>query len=135
MHRDTRPGDALHERHRRTAIDVGVVHLVLLDDAEHAHRRRMPLHARRHRAFGEEAVGIVDPDLLLVDRDRDDQGSLRLGAGFLLGRLHLAVRGLAYTLFSRLGGGGRPGDAWLGILPVIQRGVGVGCGADGPGGR
>ena len=89
MHRDARPGDALHERHRRAAVDVGVVHLVLLDDAEHAHRGRMALHARRHRAFGEQAVGVVDPDLLLVDRDRDDQRALRLGAGFLFGGLGL----------------------------------------------
>ncbi len=51
VHRDTRPGDPLHERHRRAAIDVGVVKLVLLDDAENAHRRRMALHAGRHRAF------------------------------------------------------------------------------------
>ena len=79
MHRDARPGDPLHERHRRAAIDVGVVQLLFLNDAEDAHRRRMAVHARGNRRFREESVGVVDLQLLLVDRDRDDQRSLRLG--------------------------------------------------------
>ena len=79
MHGDAGPGDPLHIGHRRAAIDVGMMQLLFLDDAEHAHRRRMALHARGDRRFREEAVGVVDPQLLLVDRDRDDQRSLRLG--------------------------------------------------------
>ena len=92
VHRDARPGDALHVRHRRAAIDIGVVHLCLLDDAEHAHRRRMAVHAGRDRGFREQSVGVVDPNLLLLDRDRDDQRPLRLGAGFLSAASALARR-------------------------------------------
>ena len=80
MHRDARPGDPLHERHRRAAIDVGMVQLVLLNDAEDAHRRRMALHARGDRRFREKSVGVVDLQVLPLDRDRDDQRALRLGA-------------------------------------------------------
>ena len=48
MQRHARPGDALHEGHRRVAVDIGTVEDLLLDDAEHAERRRQAA-ARRWR--------------------------------------------------------------------------------------
>ena len=130
MHRDTRPGDALHERHRRAAVDVGVVHLVLLDDAEHTHRGRVTLHAGRDRAFGEQTVGVVDPDPLLLDRDVDDQRPLRLGAGFLFRGLVLAGRRLARPRLARRRARRGTVITGIGILPVEQRGVGLHGGAE-----
>ena len=132
---DARPGDPLHVGHRRAAVDVGAVHLVLLDDAEHAHRGRVTLHARRHRAFREQAVGVVDADFLLVDRNGDDQRALRLGVGFLDGRSGLGNR-LAGLRLARLRN--RRGAVISGIvvLPVEQGGgVGLGRGDQGTGRR
>src|SRR6516164_8816342 len=40
VQRHPRPGDALHVRHRRIAVEIGVVIAVLLDDAEDARWRR-----------------------------------------------------------------------------------------------
>ena len=51
MHRDARPGQALHEEHRRVVVDVRAVKAVLLDDAEHAHRGRMAGRAGRNRCL------------------------------------------------------------------------------------
>ena len=121
VQRNARPGDALHVRHRCAAVDVGAVHLVLLDDAEHAHRGRMTLHARRHRALGEQAVGVVDADLLLLDRDRDDQWPLRLGVGFLDGCFGLGGRpaGLRLARLCRRHG---PVVGGVGVLPIEQGG-------------
>ena len=77
VQRDTRPGDALHEGHRRAAIDVRVVQTVLLNDAENADRRGMPGHAgcdQRFRHFGSVAVKV---QLLLIDGNDDLQRPLR----------------------------------------------------------
>ena len=134
MHCDTRPGDALHKGHRRAAVDVGVMHFVLLDDAEHPHRGCMTLHARGHRTFREESVGVVDPDILLIDRDRDDQRSLGPGAGFLFHHRALAGRRFAHARLPRLNRRHRPVITGIGIRPVKQRGVGMRRGADGAGG-
>ena len=41
MHSDARPGDALHERHRRITVDVRAVENLFLDDAEDAEGCRM----------------------------------------------------------------------------------------------
>src|SRR6516164_9780844 len=46
-----RPGDALHVRHWRAAVDVGMMITVFLDYAEDAHRRGMASHPRRHRSL------------------------------------------------------------------------------------
>ena len=129
MHGDARPGDPLHVRHRRAAIDVGMVQLVFLDDAENAHRGRMTLHARGNRSFREEAVGVVDLQALFLDRDRDDQRSLRLGR-FLLRRLDLLglmTAGLLPPLRLRQSG---PIISGIGIRPVIPRGFRLGSGTD-----
>src|SRR5437764_14338541 len=61
VQRHARPGDALHEWHRRAAIDVGMVEAVLLDNAEHAPRGRVTRHAGGHRA-------LRDPDAVAVER-------------------------------------------------------------------
>ncbi len=122
VQRNARPGDALHVRHRCAAVDVGAVHLVLLDDAEHAHRGRMTLHARRYRALGEQAVGVVDADLLLIDRDGDDQRSLRLGVGFLEGSFGLGGRPAGLRLARLRHRRHRPVVAGIGVLPVEQGG-------------
>jgi hypothetical protein len=45
MHGDARPGDALHVRHRRIAVDVRTMEELFLDDAEDAERRRMARYA------------------------------------------------------------------------------------------
>ncbi len=125
MHGNAGPGDPLHVRHRRAAIDVGVVEFMLLDDAEHTHRRRMALHAGRHRGFREHAGAVVDRHLLPVDRHDDDQRPLRLGAGFLPGDawflacgaslLRLLARYLGMPVLSRVIGS-------VGIIrPIIER--------------
>ena len=95
VHRDARPGDALHERHRCAAVDVGVVVAVLLDDAEHALRGRVAGHAGRDRPLCDpDAIGVerhllgadVDDDLLRALRDlAEAQILLDLGL-FGLGR-------------------------------------------------
>ena len=134
MQRDARPGEALHVRHRRAAVDVGAVHLVLLNDAEHAHRGRMPLHARRYRAFGEQPVAVVDAHLLLLDRDGNDQRPVRLGAGLLARRLVLGGR-LAGLRLARLCREHRPVIAGIVILPVEKGGIRPRREGDGAGSR
>ena len=131
---DARPGEALHVRHRRAAIDVGAVHLVLLNDAEHAHRGRMPLHSCRDRAFGEQTVAVVDAHLLLLDRDGNDQRPVRLGAGVLARGLVLGGR-LAGLWLARLWCKHRPVIAGIVILPVEQRGIRLRREGDGAGAR
>ena len=84
MHGDARPRDPLHEGHRRAAVDVGVMQLVLLNDAENTHGCRVARHAGGNRRFRVKSVGVVNLQRLPIDRDRDDQRSLRLGR-FLLG--------------------------------------------------
>ena len=88
VHGHARPGDALHERHRRTAVDVGAVVAVLLDHAEHADRRREARAPARHRALRVEAAAAVGGDALLGDRDDDEMHRLRL-EGLVLDLLRL----------------------------------------------
>ena len=85
VHGDTRPGDALHERHRRAAVDVRMVVAVLLDHAEDAHRRGVPGHARRHRPRHDGRSVVIDGDVLAADRDHDDQRTCRRLRRLLLG--------------------------------------------------
>ena len=82
MHRDTRPGDPLHERHRGAAIDVGMMQLLLLDHAEGAHRRRMAGHAGGNRRFRKEAVGVVYPQILRLIEIEMISGPCGLAASF-----------------------------------------------------
>ena len=76
VHGDTRPGDALHVRHRRAAVDVRMMVAVLLDHAEDAHRRGVPRHAGRDRTRHDRRSVIIDGDVLAADRNHDDQRDL-----------------------------------------------------------
>ena len=74
VQRDAVPGDALHVRHPGIVIEARVVVLVLLDDGEDAGRRLASRGAGRHRRAQDPAVGIVESDLLGLDRhDRHDR--------------------------------------------------------------
>ena len=74
MQRDAVPGDALHVRHPGIVIHGRVVVLVLLDDGEDAGRRLASRGAGRDRRAQDPAVGIVERDLLALDRhDRHDR--------------------------------------------------------------
>ncbi len=68
MQRDAVPGDALHVRHPGIVIHGRVVVLVLLDDGEDAGRRLASLDAARHRRAQDPAIGVVESDLLALDR-------------------------------------------------------------------
>ena len=71
MQRDALPGELLHVRHR-LAIGGRGVHLGLVEDGEHAGRRRMArLAGRDGRGADQDAVAIDEDELL---RDRDDDG-------------------------------------------------------------
>src|SRR5690348_693888 len=93
MHGNAGPSDPLHVGHGRAAIDVGMMKPMLLNYAENAHRRWVARHARGNRCFRKQPVSVVNPDLLLSDRNRDDQRPLRFSA-LLLGNLGFLV-GLA----------------------------------------
>ena len=74
VQRDAVPGDALHVRHPGIVIHVRAVVLFLLDDGEDAGRRLASLGAGRHRRAQDPAVGVVEGDLLGLDRhDRHDR--------------------------------------------------------------
>ena len=74
MQRDAVPGDALHVRHPGIVIHGRVVVLVLLDDGEDAGRRLASGGAGRDRRTQDPALGIVEGDLLALDRhDRHDR--------------------------------------------------------------
>src|SRR5262245_3238983 len=94
-----------------------MVEFVLLDDAEYAHRSRVTAHAGRHRRLREYPVGVVDRHPLLFDRDRDDEGTLRLGAGLLLSHVLL---GFGYRALARV----RPLHRRL-LWPIVIGAVGV----------
>ena len=68
VQRDAVPGDALHVRHRGIVIHVRAVILVLLDDGEDAGRRLASRGAGRHRRAQDPALGVVEGDLLGLDR-------------------------------------------------------------------
>src|SRR5690242_875142 len=70
---DAGPGDPLHEGHRRAAVEIGFVVALLVDDAEHAHRRRMPRYSGRDRRVNDMRSVAVEVELLLVDRNDDLQ--------------------------------------------------------------
>ncbi len=74
MQRDAIPRDALHIRHPGIVIHARVVVLVLLDDGKDAGRRLAAFDAGRHRGAHDPAVGVVEGDLLRLDRhDRHDR--------------------------------------------------------------
>ena len=90
-----RPGDALHIRHRRAAVDVGFVVALPADDAEDAHRGGMARYAGRDRRVRYVLPVAVEVQLLLVDGNDDLQrtrGNIAEGpAADMLGRLLLVL--------------------------------------------
>jgi len=73
VHGDARPGDALHVRHRRTAVDVRAVEDLFLNDAEDAQRRRQARHSGRDRRIRDMHAVAVKVQLLLIDRNENLQ--------------------------------------------------------------
>src|ERR1700688_3256410 len=102
---------------------------MFLNDAENADRRRMTTHPRGNRSFREESVGVVDPEVLPVDRDRDDQRPLRIPRFILRGPDLFCLT--MPSLLPRLRNG-RPGPviAAISIRPVIKGGIRIGGAGD-----
>ena len=69
VERDARPGDALHVGHVGIVINVRVVLRFLLDDAKDPGGRFASLLTARHRRPKDPAVGVIDGDPLVVERD------------------------------------------------------------------
>ena len=70
---DAIPGDALHVRHPSIVIHAGVMVLVLLEDGKDPGGRFASPDAGRHRCAKYPAIGVVERDLLGLDRyDRHD---------------------------------------------------------------
>ena len=74
MQRNAVPGDALHVRHLGIVIEGGAVLLFLLDDGKDAGRRLPARGSGRDRRADDPAVGVVEHDVLGLDRhDRHDR--------------------------------------------------------------
>ena len=69
MQRRAGPGDPVHERHRRAAINVGVMESLLLEDAENASLGGMAGHAGRDLGRGDQRRAAIDIELLLLERN------------------------------------------------------------------
>src|SRR5688572_5407722 len=96
MQRDARPGDALHVRHEGVVVEVRVMLLDLLDDAEDTGGRLASLGAARYRRAQDPALGVVDGDPLAAERN---DGHDRLAGAARLDGLDRA--------FARAASGGR----------------------------
>ena len=88
VERDPGPGDALHMRHVRIVIKVGVVLRLLLNDAENAGRRLASFLAARHGRAQDPTSGVVDGDPLVAQRDDSHD---RLAGNTRLDRLDRAL--------------------------------------------
>ncbi len=87
MEGDARPGDAMHVRHEGVVVQVRVMLLDFLDDAEDPGGRFAPLRAARHRRPQDPSLGVVDGDPLATKgNDRHDG----LAGAARLNRLHRA---------------------------------------------
>ena len=85
VQRDAVPGDALHVRHRGVVIHGRAVILFLFDDREDAGRRLASRGAGRHRRAQDPALGVVQSDVLGLDRhDRHDRLARIARSGRLL---------------------------------------------------
>ena len=78
MQGDPRHGQALHERHRGAAIDVGVVLHLLVEDGEHPGWGREAADAGRNDGGFDEPALVVDPQARAAERD--DELHLETGA-------------------------------------------------------
>ena len=81
VHGDARVGDALHERHRRAAVEVGVVVAVLLENGEDAGGRIVAGHAAGDRRGRDLLCAVINRHGLLADGDDDHQRTRRLRQG------------------------------------------------------
>ncbi len=100
MQRDAVPGQALHVRHPGIVIEARMVVLVLFEQGEDAGRSFPSRDAGRYRRTQDPAVGVVERDLLALDRhDRHD----RLAG---LARRH-SLGGCGGALLFRRGAGGQ----------------------------
>src|SRR5579864_2275293 len=93
--------------------------LLLLNNAEDTHWRRMVGHAGRNRRLREQTLGIVKSQLLLGDGDGNDQGAVRLGGLFFDNDLRF--RTTASMRFQWWCGRRGLGNSGGGILPIIDR--------------
>src|SRR3954471_18276513 len=92
MHRNARPGEAVHEIHRRIVVEIGMMPAVLLDDAEEAGWRRMARSAGGNRRLRDAMTVAVQDHLLLANGNNElkragrqfaKPESLSLGGGIL----------------------------------------------------
>jgi hypothetical protein len=131
MHGDARPGDPLHEKHRRVVIEIRAVPAILLDDAEHAGRRRMARDPGRDARTCDGVTIRIKGELLLVDRDDDAEHPLCPGGDVVGGRLRLH-RGLLARGHDQAV---RPRRGVEGLRPLLVEGKGIrGCEASEQGG-
>jgi len=77
MQRDTVPGQALLERHRRVVVLAGTVFCILLQDGEYAGRRLVPGFAGGDGAHADPHAVAVDGGELFRQVDEDQQRALR----------------------------------------------------------
>ena len=103
MQRRAGPSDPVHERHRRAAIDVGVMESLLLEDAENAGLGGMAGHAGRDLGRGDQRRAAIDIELLLLERDDEHHGLGSVEVGN-------AVFGLRLVRLTLLGVGRRGGN-------------------------
>src|SRR6516165_6339068 len=66
---DARPSEALHVGHVGVVVHVGVVLCFLLENSEDTGWRLAPLLAARHWRSHDPALGVVDSDLLVTQRN------------------------------------------------------------------
>ena len=101
MQRGARPGQTLHPRHRRAAIEVRVVAAALFQDRKHAGLGRIAAHAGRHARARDTRRAAINVDFLLGKRDDE--------------RHRLAVGRIGKRCLERLGASGfLPGLGWRG---------------------
>ena len=101
VHGHTRPGDPLHERHRRAAVDVGAVIPLTADDAEDARRRTVARHPSRDLGARHQTAAVVDGNVLVGDREDGKERARRLvlrNGSFLVRLPTLSIVALSPTL-------------------------------------
>ena len=108
MKGDPGPRDALHEGHVAVFIDIGLVDRLLLHDAVDAGGRLVAGRAGRDRRLQDLALGIVDGDPLVAERDdRQNWRTRAPGLGKLIAVCVAAVPGAHRTRCSPSPSAGR----------------------------
>ena len=69
MQRNARPSNALHERHRRVVVAIGIVLCLFLQDAEYTCRRLVVVTTAGDRSPQNGTLRVVESDSLLGQRD------------------------------------------------------------------